>query len=238
MKTIAKRRPGRPPNTDLTQRRRSEILAAAALLFARKGYADTTTQDLADLLGVGKGTLYRYFPSKEALFLAAADWGMEQLHETIQADLAGIDDPLERIAGATRCYLSFFAAHPEFVELFIQERAQFRDRKKPTYIEHRDRHIHRWQAQVVRLIGEGRVRDLPVERMGDVMSDLLYGTMFTNYFIGPRRSPVEQAEDIVDIMLRGILSDSERRRRETEADDQSAADGQEKDKHSTFGGSL
>src|SRR5262245_37795229 len=55
------------------ERRREEILARAIELFARDGYADLDLQILADDVGVGKGTLYRYFGSKQELFLAAAD---------------------------------------------------------------------------------------------------------------------------------------------------------------------
>jgi hypothetical protein len=62
------------------------------------------------------------------------------------------------------------------------------------------------------LIGEGRIRDIPVERITDVISDLVYGTMFTNYFTGPRKSFEEQAQDILDIVFFGILSDRERQR--------------------------
>jgi len=62
------------------------------------------------------------------------------------------------------------------------------------------------------LIAEGRVRDMPVERITDVMSDLIYGTMFTNYFTGQRRSSETQTRDLLDIVFNGILSDSERRR--------------------------
>ena len=59
-------------------------------------------------------------------------------------------------------------------------------------------------------IGEGRIRDMPVERITDVMTQLLYGTIFINYFTGQHKSPNAQAEDIVDIVFHGILSDKER----------------------------
>ena len=49
-----------------------------------------------------------------------------------------------------------------------------------------------------------------VERILDVLADVLYGTMFTNYFSGRSRSPAEQARDILDIAFYGILSESER----------------------------
>ena len=111
---------------------------------------------------------------------------------------------------AIETYLEFFAREPECVELLIQERAQFRDRKQPTYFEHRDANKGRWEAEFRSLIAEGRVRDVPVERILDVLGDLIYGTMFANYFAGRKCSPQEQARDIVDITLNGILSDAQR----------------------------
>jgi len=49
---------------DIKIRREEEILEAAAIFFAECGYSEADTQTLADRLGVGKGTIYRYFPSK------------------------------------------------------------------------------------------------------------------------------------------------------------------------------
>src|SRR5436305_13476115 len=118
--------------------RQEEILTEAARLFAERGYDKTDTTLLAETVGVGKGTIYRYFPSKRELFLAAADRVMRMMRERIDGAIQGIDDPLERIAVAIRAYLGFFAEHPEFVELLMQERAQFKDRKKPTYFLHRE----------------------------------------------------------------------------------------------------
>src|SRR3546814_18412471 len=53
--------------------RRSRILAAATTLFANRGLADVQMDDVARLAGLGKSTLYRYFPAMEELFLAAYD---------------------------------------------------------------------------------------------------------------------------------------------------------------------
>jgi AcrR family transcriptional regulator len=193
-------------------RRQEEILAAAVRLFAEHGYTETDTQRLADELGVGKGTLYRYFPSKEALFLAAVDRAMRHMRHHVDASMADVDDPLAQIATAVRAYLHFAADHPEFVELLMQERAQFKDRKKPTYFEHREAHLERWHAHYRSLIAAGRVRDMPVEHITDVMTQLLYGTLFINYFTGQKKSPDQQAEAILDVVFAGILTDEERRR--------------------------
>ena len=205
---------GRRIDEDLWDRRSDEILDVPATLFAERGFAGADTQELADRVGVGKGTLYRYFPSKRELFLAAADRAMRRLRECLDAAVATHDDPLEQIAVAIEAFLGFFDEHPEFAELLIQERALFRDRKKPTYIEHREKNLARWQQLYQSLMEAGRVRPMPVHRITSVISDLVYGTMFSNHVAGRQKGLREQADDIVDIVFRGILSDSERRRRE------------------------
>lgn len=206
------------PSADSTRRARREeqILETAVQLFAEHGFSNTDTQLLADKLRVGKGTIYRYFPSKRDLFLAAADRVMRMMRESVDASIEGIEEPFERIAVGVRAFLTFFAAHPEYVELLIQERAQFKDRKKPTYVEHREVNRQRWLAMYRKLIAVGRIRDIPPERISDVFSHLLYGTMFTNYFMGQRNSVEAQAKDILDIVFHGILSESERQRRADE----------------------
>src|SRR5437588_11171101 len=127
MKNATIKRPRRPVDETLRASRTQQILDAAARLFAKHGYADADTQLLADRLGVGKGTLYRYFPSKRALFLAAADRVMVKLRDHVDASMSGIADPLDQIAAAVRAYLAFVALQPCIVELVIPERAQFKD---------------------------------------------------------------------------------------------------------------
>src|SRR5436305_11903624 len=186
MNSTPARKVGRPADPARCAQRREEILEAAVRLFAKHGYPETDMQVLADTLGVGKGTLYRYFPSKEALFLAAVDRLMRQLVEHVQAAATPVADPLERVAVAVHAFLSFCAERPEFVELLIQERAVFKDRKKPTFLEHREKNVERWRALYRGLIAEGRVRDMPGERITNVMSDLLYGPILPNYLAGRR----------------------------------------------------
>ncbi len=197
-----------------TSKGREAILDAATTLFAQHGFNDADTQALAEKLGVGKGTLYRHFASKRELFLAAVDRVMRRMREHIDACIAGVDAPLDRMAEAIRAYLDFFAAQPEYVELLIQERALFRDREKPTYFEYRERSAVQWRELYRSLMDEGRLREMPVERISDVLSNLVYGTMFTNYFAGQRKSSEEQSGDILDVVFLGILSDRERRRPE------------------------
>jgi AcrR family transcriptional regulator len=54
-------------------RRRAEILAAAARIIAEKGYANTTTREIAEAADVAEGTLYNYFANKREILLAIAN---------------------------------------------------------------------------------------------------------------------------------------------------------------------
>ena len=123
--------------------------------------------------------------------------------------MARNEDPLERITAGVREFLEFFGEHPQFVELLIQERALFRDRTRPTFIEHREMYVDRWKAFYRDLIEQGRVRNVPVDRITDVLGSLLYGTIFMNYFSGSSKSVADQANDVIDVVFRGILEPKE-----------------------------
>src|SRR5258708_39125249 len=99
-KALSEKKWGRPKDETLKPRREEEILDAAAKLFAERGYSNTDTQDLADAIQVGKGTLYRYFASKQLLFLAAVDRAMHRLRERIESSIGQTADPLVRVEQA------------------------------------------------------------------------------------------------------------------------------------------
>lgn len=214
MKPVRTARPrGRPRDETLVARRREEILEVATRVFATRGYQDTDVQVACDALRVGKGTVYRYFPTKRELFLGAVDRAMRLLKEHVEQAASTVTEPLHRVEAAVRAYLAFFEAHPEFVELLILERAEFKDRKKPTYFVHRDANLGPWQELFRTLTAQGIVREVPVERITTVLGDLLYGTMFTNFFAGRRKGSAAQADDVLDVVLHGILTPAGQRRR-------------------------
>lgn len=100
--------------------RREEILGAAARLFSAGGYHATTVDDVAEAAGVAKGTVYWYFRSKKALFLAV----LRAVSETYRAELAraavGIPSPLGRLEAALRATFALTAERPEVHHLYFQ----------------------------------------------------------------------------------------------------------------------
>ncbi len=206
------RSPGRPEDPVLKARREDEILTAAAKLFAQQGYADTQMQTIADHLGVGNGTVYRYFRTKETLFLATVERGLAELTAEMDTVMAGDGDPFDQMREAVRTYLRFFHRRPEMAELFIQERAAFRHHHRPLYFVSKAEEDCKHAEFFARLTAAGLVREMPMERFFNVIADLLYGIVLTNLLSGRSVDPDAQADDVLDVILTGVLSDPARKK--------------------------
>jgi AcrR family transcriptional regulator len=210
MTLVKKRSPGRPPDEALQERRRSAILKVAAEIFARHGFSDTDVQWIADRLKISKGTIYRYFPSKETLFISTVEQGMVQANQHIDAARQTARDKIDEIRLAVIAYLQYFKDNPELVELFVQERAEFKERRRPIYFQHRDVRRVPWRKYFADLMAKGRIRAMPVDRVMDALGSLLYGTILTNHFTGRQRPFEAQAQDLLDVFFNGVLTDKER----------------------------
>ncbi|WP_221890878.1 TetR/AcrR family transcriptional regulator [Microbispora sp. KK1-11] len=106
------------------ERRMSEILDAAAAVFAEQGYERTTTNAIAAAAGISPGSLYQFFRSKEAVAQALADRFTVQMRAAhgeafAPADLAAmdLDELLDRVVDPL---VAFNVANPGFKALFAR----------------------------------------------------------------------------------------------------------------------
>src|SRR5712691_2367335 len=100
--------------------RKTELTRAAARLFAEKGYHGTSVGDLAEALGVQKGSLYSHIDSKADLLWEVAREGAEAFHAAL--DTVPEEGPvLERIQAALRAHLRVVAEQLDIATVFIRE---------------------------------------------------------------------------------------------------------------------
>lgn len=101
------------------------ILAQALPLFATQGYGGVTMREIARAAGLTIGTLYHYFPSKRALYLAVLEraYGKAARHWTNEV-LHGPDDPRDRLEIYLREYCAFVADNHDFVRLMKREQLE------------------------------------------------------------------------------------------------------------------
>src|ERR1700761_5654656 len=111
------------PNTRkaATEQRRSSILQAARTVFARQGYADTVVEDIAIQAGIGKGTLYLYFPSKEQIYLAALLEEARTLDADSRAAMSAAGTWREKLAAYLLVRVHYFEAHQDFLRIYMTE---------------------------------------------------------------------------------------------------------------------
>lgn len=133
------------------KRRASEILAAAAKVFARRGYHGATTQDIADVLGIRQASLYYYFESKEAALEAVCADGVEDYALGAQRVLRAPGSAAEKVARLVFQHLAPMAERLDFTLVFLRER-----RFLPEPARRRIRAIERrYERMIQRVIEQG-----------------------------------------------------------------------------------
>jgi AcrR family transcriptional regulator len=88
------------------------ILLAALGLIGRRGVRRLGMQEIAEAAGVSRGTLYRYFPSKEHVLAGAADFDSARFSAGLDAVLATAVQPEERVVVFMTYAFDFIASHP------------------------------------------------------------------------------------------------------------------------------
>ena len=102
------------------ERRIAQLLEAAASVFCSTGYTAASTNAIAREAGVSPGTLYQFFPNKEAIAIELGDRLMHEMRETYGEALAPVDPatPLEEAVGAAvDRFIAFNCDHPVFFAL-------------------------------------------------------------------------------------------------------------------------
>src|SRR3989475_12266484 len=120
-------RRGRPPTPGL----RDRILRAAETIFARRDYHEVQMDDVVQACGVGKGTLYRYFPSKQELYLAVMFEGIERLRAELEAAVATDEPPARKIRHIVHRTLAYFWDRRAFFSLIHPQRCRGGGRARP-----------------------------------------------------------------------------------------------------------
>lgn len=134
------------------KRNRELVLVAARTAFARRGL-EAGVDEIAREAGVGVGTLYRRFPTKDDLILAIVEDGMDVLLEEIDA-AAAIEDPWEGVQTAMLALAESMAADRGFVDAVREHLLTL-----PPFLALRDRLLGAWEPLVARGRAAGVLRE-------------------------------------------------------------------------------
>jgi AcrR family transcriptional regulator len=160
----------------VTEFRRTEIIDAARSIFARRGFALATMDEVAKEAGIAKGTIYLYFRSKTEVYKAVLDHDMSSLKKS----------SLERIdaAGTLR----------DKIEAFILARLENAEARKELFLimdsesdhlaltrsRYRDwlREPVRYMAKEIEAASQrGEIRSVPAEKVAWIVADMTRGAI-------------------------------------------------------------
>ncbi len=181
--------------------RRNELTRQAARLFAEKGYHGTSIGDLAEAMGVQKGSLYAHIESKADLLWDVAREGANAFH----AALDGVPDDVpatEKIRLALRAHLRVVADQLDVATVFIREWRYLDGERREEFVAERRRYEERFRA----LFREGR-------ELGGLRTDLddatatllaLSAANWTYTWLRPETDTDELADRFYAMLLEGI----------------------------------
>jgi len=197
-------------NTATTEsdQKRDAILAQAITTFAREGFRNADVQVIADRAGVGKGTVYRYFGNKEDLFWATTLAVSSRLEERLLEAMKGVDGALAQLRAVGRTYAEFFRDHPEYLEIFVQERAEFRGSAPESHVEHHRELIDRYAQVIDQGIAAGEIRPVDVRQAIVALGGLMYGAVVQACYVSIDHAVAGAVHYGLDIFLDGLRADS------------------------------
>jgi TetR/AcrR family fatty acid metabolism transcriptional regulator len=88
-----------------------QIMYAALQVFAQKGIGNTRMIEIAEKAGIGKGTIYEYFRSKDEIFLAAFRYHLTEYNKNLEVLLNDKDDPRDKLRILIKHTLPDFINH-------------------------------------------------------------------------------------------------------------------------------
>ena len=194
------------------EEKKTRILEVAIRLFARLGLPNTKMMAIAEAAGIGKGTIFEYFKSKEDLFFAAFNAYVKGIEARIARRLRRIVDPVEKLR-------AYFTA---WLDLCESELIEFADIMLDFWAEglrsHKDRvefdlssMYQRYRAQIIQILDEGiqQKKFKPVDTI--VTSSIIIGTLdglMIQWFMDRDLYRIREAiEQLSNIIIDGLTFD-------------------------------
>lgn len=109
--------------TDLVPATRDRILEGALLAMGRVGMRRLTMSDVSERAGLSRGTVYRYFPSKEDLLAVLAEYERDRFADGLRKALADVPDDELRLDKVAEYILNYLRQHPALTLLIDTEPA-------------------------------------------------------------------------------------------------------------------
>jgi AcrR family transcriptional regulator len=196
------RRRSRPP-----RRRRQEILEAAAGVFHEKGYKATSIQDIADAVGILKGSLYYYITSKEDLLFEILQDVHQQGLQNLERIEATPGSPLQKIRAFVTVHVSHNAENLVKMAVFFHDFRSLSPKRRDIIVAERDRYDKHLRALIAKAQKDGSVCPELDPKLSSIEILGMMNWIYHWYRPGGSLSVSELAETMADFVVAGLACD-------------------------------
>lgn len=181
-----------------------ELLAAAVRLFRQKGYHDTSMQDLAEAVGIQRGSLYHYIEAKEDLLHEIMERAMRRLLDAVEPVAASAVPASEKLRRAVEAHLAVAASYRDELVVLHVELKSLSAARRQRMLALRDRYEGLFRRIVQEGVRTGEFREVDPKTVG--LAVLGVCNWFTTWFRpdGPL-SHADFARAFADLFLDGLV---------------------------------
>ncbi|GEL23742.1 TetR family transcriptional regulator [Pseudonocardia sulfidoxydans NBRC 16205] len=181
---------------------RDRVIGTAAELFARNGYHGTGMAELGRAVELGRGALYRYIGSKEAVLYAISKDQVDKMNSHAEAVLDRDLEPRELLREMARGLLRNIADHRAEWTVFFREYNALTGERRDDVIAARERYEGYWRQALDRGVSGGALRPTPPLLVKGILGMLNY----TYLWFTPEGelAPEELADLFLDALIDGI----------------------------------
>lgn len=192
--------------------KQARILQAAIEIFSEKGYAATSTSEIAQKAGVAEGTIFRHYKTKKDLLLSivgpiaaklVAPFMIRDFAKLLDLPYERIEDVFKAIA---RNRIDYARKNSKLIKIFIHEvpfQPELQESVKTVFTEQVYKRI---EKVILHFQANGQLMEGPSWRIIRSAVSLIIGMVVTHVFLLPE-FPVDEEEEIertLDIMMHGI----------------------------------
>lgn len=193
-----------------TKTRQAEIVAAALRLAQESSPAAITTSDLASAVGLSQGALFKHFPSKEAIWLAAMAWVAEHLLRSLNEAAQQASTPIDALRSVFDAHVEFVVTCPGVPRVIFHELQQAMDSPLKQQVRGL---MQGYRQLLLRLLKSAMQRgdvapDLDAPAAATLFVGIVQGLVMQSMLNGHISTMRAEAPRVFDLYLRGIRKTS------------------------------
>jgi len=141
--------------------KRVKILNVAAKLIAKKGYGETSFQEIADVVKLHKSSLFYYFRSKEELLLKILEKPIQEVGINLENIVRDKElEPEEKLKKAIDNHLEKLTEHLDTINIFLNEIRNLSNKNRWVYIEKRKNYEKEFMKIILEMKSKGHFKGL------------------------------------------------------------------------------